>query len=165
MIFDFLFDKEEINYPINLPIDKAVETTNRNVASHTRSANQTAGLVGSVSQNDVFIYHSTGSRRNSFVPTFYGRFSNDGQNSVLTGEITLNKLVKQFMVVWICLVALIWVATCISLFTNPAASWFSLLYVTILLGAAIGFLLFIKSKSAVTKQVLKDHIRSAVASS
>lgn len=165
MITKLLFYSDDVHIECQLPLDKVIANFSHHVAHPKQPIASKDGLAGSVRRDDVFVYCTSVSKRNTFIPTFYGSFSGDENHSVLSGEITLNRFVKKFMLLWIAIVGLVFFATLITLITNPAASFISLVYVFMMLVLAIGILLYIKNNSTPAKTLLKERLHDAVKTS
>ena len=162
MISKLLFDSEDVQFDCQLSVDNAIENLSRSVVDPKQAASDVQGLVGSVQRGDVFLYSTTPTKRNSFIPTFYGKFSGDENRATLKGEITLNRFVKKFMLLWVIVAALVFAATLVTLILNPAGSLISLAYVFIMFAGAVGLLLFIKKNAGPKNDLLKDRIHHAL---
>ena len=92
----------------------------------------------------------------------YGSFASHGNTTTLSGEITLNRVVKKFIVLWCGIVGLVAIVTLLTLLRNPAASWGSLIYVTVMLLLCVLFFRTMIKKTSGDKAWIKEQITSAV---
>lgn len=157
-----LFKSEPVEFKFSVPPQQAIENLAKQVTANVQAQTDNEAMLGKVTQDATFLYRSVRGSRNSFRPTFYGRFTDNGSTTTLSGEITLNRVIKKFIVFWCAIVALIAVFTLITVLRNPNASWGSLLQVLAILGAFIGFFHFMIKKSMPDVAWLKSHIVSAV---
>lgn len=162
MISKLLFNSEDVQFECQLSIDNALENLSHSVVDPKRAASDVQGLVGSAQRGDVFLYNTTPTKRNSFIPTFYGSFSGDDNHAVLKGEITLNRFVKKFMLLWVSVAAVVFAATLVTLILNPAGSLISLAYVFIMFAGAVALLLYIKNNAGPKNELLKERIHRAL---
>ncbi len=63
-------------------------------------------LLGRVTRTGVSLWRHRPFINNSFVPVYYGCFVNQDGRTVLTGEFTMHRFTKGFMIVWFCFVLL-----------------------------------------------------------
>ncbi len=157
------FESREVEFVFQLPLELAVENLRRTVGDPKEIS--TEGMVGSVSRDDCYIYRGVPRTRNSFRPTFYGSFATRGTETVLSGTISLNRVIRKFMVLWLGLVAVVAVVTLITLIKNPAASWTSLLHVMIMLAGVYTLFVVLKNKCEPDVEWLKGKIETAIGDS
>jgi len=166
MIGDRFFKTETVELAFQMPAEQAMRNLGAEVkAPDSQTLRKEESLVGSVTQDATYLYRSVPGSRNSFRQTLYGSFSSDGDSTRLTGEITLNRVVKKFIILWCSVVGLAAIFTFLTLLRNPAASWGSLIYVSIMLCACILFFHTMINKSAADKGWIKERIASAVGGS
>jgi len=156
-----LFRYEEVEFEFQQPVERAMENLRAHVIG-TRESLKSESLVGEVDRQDTFLYRSEPGSRNSFRPTFYGAFSDEGRKSSLKGVIGLNRVIKKFLILWCALVGLVVVSTVASVLGNPHASWGSVLYVVLFMAACVVFFNWMLNKSAPDVAWLKAEITSAV---
>ena len=163
MITERFFRTESVEFELKVSVDQAIN----NLVEHVTAPGKTPfgtgdAMIGSVTKNATHIHRSVPGSRNSFRPTFYGNFSDSGQQSKLTGKITLNRIIQKFIVLWCFVVALMAIWTLITILSNPAASWGSLLYIVFMLVACIVFFRLMIDKTSSDVDWLKQEItRSA----
>ncbi len=154
------FESREVEFEFQLPLQQAVENLHANVGDPKEISTQ--GMVGSVSRDDCYIYRGVPGTRNSFRPTFYGSFDSSETGTVLRGTISLNRVIRKFMILWLSLVAVVAIVTLITVFKNPAASWSSLLHVMIMLTGVYLLFVVLKNKCEPDVEWLKANIATAV---
>jgi len=163
MIGDRFFESEDVEFEFQLPAEQAMQNLGARVKAPGRHMqNKEEAMVGSVTQESTYIYRSVPGSRNSFQQTFYGSFASDGASTTLAGQITLNRVVKKFVVLWCAVVGLVAVFTLLTVLLNPAASWGSMLYIIVMLVACILFFRWMINKSKPDKNWIKEEIISAV---
>jgi len=134
------FTTENVEIEFRGSVQRAIENLGARVrAPENAQAEQGDVMVGSVTEGSTYTYRRVPGSRNSFRPTFYGRFSGNGERGKLSGEITLNRVIKKFIIFWCSVVALIVAWTLITVIRNPAASWGSLAYIVVMPGLCILF--------------------------
>lgn len=159
---DIMFRSENIVLELEVPLEQAIQNLGSSVGASTSSSNSKEdAMVGGVSQSDTYIYRSVPGSRNSFRPTFYGSFSRIGEKTILTGEITLNRVIKKFATLWFGVVALAAVWTLVTVLRNPAASWGSLIYIIFMLVACIALFRTMVNKTSSDNDWLKHQISLA----
>ncbi len=163
MLGRYFFDSEPVSFEFDLPVEQALHNLSAGV-DKPGSVNplQRESMMGSVSSGSTYIYRSEPGSRNSFRPTFYGSITNAGGKTTLSGEITLNRIIQKFILLWCSLVAMMAVWTLLTVLANPAASWGSLIYIVVMLIACIVFFRTMIRKASPDKQWLKDQIAAAV---
>lgn len=158
-----LFGSEDVRFEFDLPAEQAMQKLDAQVnAPGNQSPGKQESMIGGVSKESTYIYRSVPGSRNSFRPTFYGYFSDEGSKSSLEGEITLNRVIKKFIIMWCAIVGLVAIFTLLTLLRNPAASWGSLIYVILMLILCIFFFKTMIKKSSPDKGWLKDEIAKAI---
>ena len=163
MLQDYIFESEDVVLELDVPVELAIENLISSVGAPGKQSNpKEDSMVGGVSRSETYIYRSVPGSRNSFRPTFYGYFSNSGEKSVLTGVITLNRVIKKFVMLWCGVVALMAVWTLLTVLRNPAASWGSLIYIVAMLIACIVFFRAMINKASSDKDWLKNQISMAL---
>jgi len=134
------FATENVEIEFRGPVQRAIENLEARVrAPENAQAEQGDVMVGGVTEGSTHVYRHVPGSRNSFRPTFYGRFTGNGERGKLSGEITLNRVIKKFIIFWCSVVALIVAWTLITVIRNPGASWGSLAYIVVMLGLCILF--------------------------
>lgn len=158
------FETEHVELEFRLPVEQVLQNLGARVkAPQSQSGSKEESMVGSVTRDNTYLYRFVPGSRNSFQQTFYGSFASDGDLTKLTGEITLNRVVKKFIILWCLVVAVVAVFTLLTLLRNPAASWGSLIYVVGMLIACMVFFRFMIKKSSADTSWLKERIARAVA--
>ncbi len=156
------FESKQVAFEFNLPMDVVIENLHQRVGDPKNSAGLGEGMVGSVSQNDTYIYRGVPGTRNSFRPTFYGSFTGSGSQTVLKGTISLNRVIIKFMYMWLAIVGLVGVATLVTVLSNPNASWLSLLHIFVMAALVYTMVLVLKNKCQPDIAWLEEKITSAV---
>jgi len=156
-----IFSTEKVEFEFQQPVEQVIENLSARV-SGTRESLSRESIVGEVNRKDTFLYRSVPGSRNSFRPTFYGAFTEDGNKSSLKGVIGLNRVIRKFIILWCALVGLVVVSTVASVLGNPHASWGSVLYVVLFMVACVLFFNWMLNKSAPDVAWLKAEILSAV---
>lgn len=157
------FRSERVVLEFDVPVAQAIQSLGARVASPGRSLSvKQDSLVGSVENNAVYLYRSVPGSRNSFRPTLYGNFSAAGNKATLTGEITLNRVIQKFIVLWCAIVAIVAVWTLLTILRNPGASWGSLIYIVFMLIACMVFFRSMIKKNSADNNWLKQEIVRAV---
>lgn len=160
------FGTEDVRFEFDVSAKQAMQKLDAQVyAPGNKSPDKQGIMVGGVSEDSTYVYRLVTGSRNSFRPTFYGYFSDAGSKSTLTGEITLNRVIKKFIIMWCSIVGLVAIFTLLTLLRNPAASWGSLIYVVVMLCLCIFFFHTMIKKSSSDKRWLKDEIERAIADS
>ena len=163
MIGDRFFESEDLEFEFQMPAEQAMQNLGARVKAPGRHMqNKEESMVGSVTQESTYIYRSIPGSRNSFQQTFYGSFTGNGDSTKLTGQITLNRVVKKFVVLWCAIVGLVAVFTLLTVLLNPAASWGSMLYIVVMLIACILFFRWMIKKSKPDKSWIKEEITRAI---
>ena len=157
------FATEAVEINIQGSVQRAIDNLDARVlAPETPGAEQGDVMVGSVKESSTYVYRRVPGTRNSFRPTFYGSFITFGEKATLSGEITLNRVIRKFIVFWCAIVALVAVWTLITILRNPAASWGSLVYIIGMLGLCIWFFRIMIRKNLSDIDWLKREISQAV---
>lgn len=155
------FASENVEFTFRVPVDSAVESLKQSVSTSKQVTEQET-MVGSVSQNDTYVYRGVPRTRNSFRPTFYGSFDSSESGAVLKGNITLNRVIQKFLKIWLAIAAFAALATIVSILTNPSASWTSMLQLIIPLVLVLSFCIMLMNKCASDVEWLKKSIIDAV---
>ncbi len=163
MITSRFFKTENVELDLEVPVEQAINNLGASVTAPGKlPPGFDSWMVGSVTQSTTHIHRAVAGSRNSFRPTFYGSFTSSGQQSKLIGEITLNRVIQKFIVLWCSIVALMAIWTFVTVLQNPAASWGSLAYIVFMLLACIAFFsLMIKKTSADATWLKQEITRSA----
>lgn len=156
-----LFANEAIEFEFQMPVNQAIDNLKGSVIGSRQTQTASESMMGDVSRESTYLFRSVRGSRNSFRPTFYGSFTDTGTTNTLTGEISLNRVVRKFIVVWCALVGLVAVATLVSVLRNPHASWISLAYIVFMLFAILAFAHFMYQKNRPDIDWLKNEIARA----
>lgn len=153
-----LFANEAVEFEFQIPVNQAIDNLNASVIGSRQTQTASESMMGDVNRESTYLFRSIRGSRNSFRPTFYGKFRDDGTTNTLTGEISLNRVVRKFIVVWCVLVGLVALATLVSVLRNPQASWGSLAYIVFMLFACLAFSHFMYQKNQPDIDWLKNEI-------
>ena len=163
MIGDRFFESEDIKLEFQMPVEQAMQNLGARVKAPAQmTQRKEESLIGSVTHDATYLYRSVPGSRNSFRQTFYGSFTGDGERSTLTGQITLNRVVKKFIVLWCVIVGLSAAFTVLTVLRNPAASWGSVLYLVGMLVVCMLFFRWMIGKGSGDRGWIKERIVGAV---
>ena len=156
-----LFANEAVEFEFQIPISQAIDNLNASAIGSQQTQTTSETMMGSINRDRTYLFRSVRGSRNSFRPTFYGKFQDDGTKKTLTGEFSLNRVVRKFIVLWCALVGIVALVTLFSVLRNPQASWISLAYVVCMLAACLAFSHFMYQKNQPDIDWLKNQIVSA----
>ena len=158
-----VFESESVEFVFPYPLDHVMDKLSERVLNPRQPQSSVECMVGNVSSGSTYLYRSVPGSKNSFRPTFYGKFRGTEDSTTLTGEICLNRVVKKFIIVWCAIVGLVVVFTLLTVLGNPAASWGSVIYIVLMLIACIAFFRFMIGKSKSDTVWIKESIQRAIA--
>lgn len=157
-----IFKTEVVNIELDVPAEQALQNLRASVAAPGKLAEgKDEWMSGGITQNASHIHRTVAGSRNSFRPTFYGRFIDNGEQSGIAGEITLNRVIQKFIVLWCAVVALMAIWTLVTVLRNPAASWGSLIYIVFMLLACMAFFRVMINKTKDDFEWLQQEITRA----
>ena len=156
-----LFANEAVEFEFQIPISQAMDNLSVSTIASQQTQTTSETMIGSVNRDKTYLFRSVRGSRNSFRPTFYGKFQDDGSKKTLTGEFSLNRVVRKFIIFWCALVGIVALVTLVSVLRNPQASWVSLAYVVCMLVACLAFSHIMYQKNQPDIDWLKNQIVSA----
>ena len=160
-----LFANEAVEFEFQIPISQAIDNLSASTIGSQQTQTTSETMMGSINRDSTYLFRSVRGSRNSFRPTFYGKFQDDGNKKTLTGEFSLNRVVRKFIIFWCALVGIVALVTLVTVLRNPQASWVSLAYVVFMLVACLAFSHFMYQKSQPDIDWLKNQIASATQAS
>ena len=160
-----LFANEAVEFEFQIPISQAIDNLSASTIGSQQTQTTSETMMGSINRDSTYLFRSVRGSRNSFRPTFYGKFQDDGNKKTLTGEFSLNRVVRKFIIFWCALVGIVALVTLVTVLRNPQASWVSLAYVVFMLVACLAFSHFMYQKSQPDIDWLKNQIVSATQAS
>ena len=156
-----LFANEAVEFEFQIPVSQAIDNLRAGTITSQQTHTTSETMIGSINRDSTYLFRSVPGSRNSFRPTFYGKFQDDGGNKTLTGEFSLNRVIRKFIILWCGLVSIVALVTLVSVLRNPHASWVSLAYVVCMLVACLAFSHFMYRKNQPDIDWLKNEIGSA----